>query len=107
MATCKVDGCENVLSAKATTGLCRSHNHAIGYCECFQCRGKIRKPRKPRAPRPELIGEVMARRCAIRALLRIGLGVEDIHVEIGYPLAMVREYVAEMRKDGMLVSLYR
>ena len=35
---CAVPGCGVALSGAATSGVCRSHNHAPGHCGCGQCR---------------------------------------------------------------------
>ena len=36
-ATCAKPGCEARLTEGNTTGLCRSHTHAIGLCGCSGC----------------------------------------------------------------------
>ncbi len=36
---CKVPGCGKKLYYRNLSGLCRGHNHALGYCTCAQCGG--------------------------------------------------------------------
>lgn len=42
---CPVPGCPNGLSRLNTSGVCRKHNHAAGYCQCATCQGRPRKKR--------------------------------------------------------------
>lgn len=59
--TCTVPGCENTLSPTAKTGVCRAHNHAKGYCKCFQCGESavpVAKPKLPRIVSPVLSGDL-------------------------------------------------
>lgn len=36
---CAVPGCGAALSAQNGLGVCRWHNHAVGYCRCGRCEG--------------------------------------------------------------------
>lgn len=35
---CAVPGCGKVLYSANSSGVCRFHNHAEGFCDCVQCR---------------------------------------------------------------------
>lgn len=37
---CAVPGCDRVLAHGGTSGVCRKHQHAAGYCRCGYCRRK-------------------------------------------------------------------
>lgn len=34
---CRFPGCDRTLGDRCTTGVCRRHNHAQGYCGCANC----------------------------------------------------------------------
>lgn len=38
--SCAVPGCDSALYWGNRNGVCRSHNHAIGFCRCPQCMEK-------------------------------------------------------------------
>lgn len=40
---CKFSGCTSALATKGKTGLCRSHQHARGYCNCNLCAPRRRR----------------------------------------------------------------
>lgn len=34
---CAYPGCGRAISAESLAGVCRAHNHAIGFCRCAPC----------------------------------------------------------------------
>lgn len=91
MKVCAVNGCQAKLWSGNSTGVCRSHNHFEGVCECHQCRGKSALTAGAKKP-PELSVE----QCfELRAMVRAGFGYEDFAVLTGVPVMAARaEFLA-------------
>lgn len=51
---CRVAGCKRPVQGRNTSGCCKTHVHAIGYCQCKVCAiaNKPVPPPKPAKPEP-------------------------------------------------------
>lgn len=47
---CRFPNCGRGVRSDQTTGLCREHMHAIGYCDCKVCQGRRRIPKTTVVP---------------------------------------------------------
>ena len=53
---CAVPGCVNMLWSGNSTGVCREHTHAAGYCGCTRCTGAER-PKYRVKTRQDMVAE--------------------------------------------------